>query len=153
MIKDGEVICELEGHYESYRGINNTQYKQEESSLQGGSDRLKILNGLLAKTNHGNIMKPFIYRGCVYHIFLFLGFFNKTAEPCHIRALKGQSYKWLSDAIKQTHSTRTFLMQSGVPNCRISPDCVLCIYNGVNSEAALTSMVISVAGSHLLLYS
>lgn len=57
-----EVIYELEGHYESYRGINNTPYKQEESSLQGGSDkRFKILNGLVAKTNHGNITKILIY--------------------------------------------------------------------------------------------
>lgn len=46
-----------------------------------------------------------------------------------------------------------FVMQSGVPACRISSDCVLPIYDGVNSEAALTSKVISVAGSHLLLYS
>ncbi len=39
MDKDGGVSCELEGHYQSYRGINNTPYKQDESSLQGGSDR------------------------------------------------------------------------------------------------------------------
>lgn len=36
--KEEGVICKLEGHYESYGGINNTPHKQEESSLQGGSD-------------------------------------------------------------------------------------------------------------------
>lgn len=36
--KRRELFVKLEGHYESYGGINNTPHKQEESSLQGGSD-------------------------------------------------------------------------------------------------------------------
>lgn len=32
-------ICELEPHYESYTEINNTPNKQQQSPLQGGSDR------------------------------------------------------------------------------------------------------------------
>ena len=58
-----------------------------------------------------------------------------------------------SDAIIQTLSSLKCLMQIGFPARRIPSDCVSSIYNGVYSAAAVTSMAISVAGSHLLLYS
>lgn len=91
-----------------------------------------------------------------FSIFVFLikqSYSARTPSANKHRALRGQSCEWLSDAIIQTLSIRTFLMWSGVPDCRISSDCVFSIYNRVNSEAALTSMMISVSGSHLLLYS
>lgn len=101
------------------------------------------------------------YSEDVYHIFLFFRsffLFNKKLLPEHpqpsniVPQRDNHRNRFLLPSSRHFLPVKC-LMWSATPDRRISADRVLSIYNGVDSEAALTSMVISEAGSHLLLYS